>query len=245
MTHVSTRRRRDDSFARRLLAWWDDHGRKHLPWQRDRTPYRTWVAEIMLQQTQVTTVVPYFERFVARFPTVDALARTDPDEVLHLWSGLGYYARARNLHRAAGIVAREHGGVFPETLTAVQALPGIGRSTAAAIVAQSFGQRAAILDANVKRVLARRIGLAAPFRRRQRSTRCGAWRMPTRPPCGWRTTRRPSWTWARRHVAGAGPAAATAPCGQTVWRTRMASPSVTRNERRAASVASNAAGSSW
>ena len=145
-----------DSFARRLLAWWDTHGRKHLPWQRERTPYRVWVAEIMLQQTQVSTVVPYFERFMARFPTVETLARADLDAVLHLWSGLGYYARARNLHRAAGIVAQEHGGIFPDTIAAVQALPGIGRSTAAAIVAQSSGQRAAILDANVKRVLARR-----------------------------------------------------------------------------------------
>ena len=145
-----------DSFARRLLAWWDTHGRKHLPWQRERTRYRVWVAEIMLQQTQVSTVVPYFERFMARFPTVETLARADLDAVLHLWSGLGYYARARNLHRAAGIVAQEHGSIFPDTIAAVQALPGIGRSTAAAIVAQSSGQRAAILDANVKRVLARR-----------------------------------------------------------------------------------------
>ena len=148
------------SFAERLLAWWDTHGRKNLPWQRDRTPYRVWVSEIMLQQTQVSTVVPYFERFTARFPTVETLARADLDEVLHLWSGLGYYARARNLHRAAGIVAREHGGVFPDTLAAVRALPGIGRSTAAAIIAQSRGRRAAILDANVKRVLARRHGVA-------------------------------------------------------------------------------------
>ena len=145
-----------DSFAGRLLAWWDTHGRKNLPWQRERTPYRVWVAEIMLQQTQVSTVIPYFERFMARFPDVGALARADIDEVLHLWSGLGYYARARNLHRAAGIVAREHGGAFPEIVATVQALPGIGRSTAAAIVAQSSGKRAAILDANVKRVLARR-----------------------------------------------------------------------------------------
>ena len=145
-----------DSFARRLLAWWDTHGRKHLPWQRERTRYRVWVAEIMLQQTQVSTVVPYFERFMARFPTVETLARAALDAVLHLWSGLGYYARARNLHRAAGIVAQEHGSIFPDTIAAVQALPGIGRSTAAAIVAQSSGQRAAILDANVKRVLARR-----------------------------------------------------------------------------------------
>ena len=145
-----------DSFASRLLAWWDVHGRKDLPWQRDRTPYRVWVAEIMLQQTQVATVVPYFQRFVARFPTVATLALADLDEVLHLWSGLGYYARARNLHRAAGIVMREHGGVIPDSVAAVQTLPGIGRSTAAAIVAQSTGQRATILDANVKRALARR-----------------------------------------------------------------------------------------
>ena len=144
------------SFAHRVLAWWDAHGRKDLPWQRERTPYRVWVAEVMLQQTQVATVVPYFERFVARFPDVGALARADVDEVLHLWSGLGYYARARHLHRAAGIVARDHGGVVPDTAAEVGALPGIGRSTAAAIVAQGYGTRAAILDGNVKRVLARR-----------------------------------------------------------------------------------------
>ncbi len=143
-------------FAGRLLAWWDVHGRKNLPWQRRRTPYRVWVAEIMLQQTQVRTVVPYFERFMARFPDVESLARADLDEVLHLWSGLGYYARARNLHRAAGVVMREHGGVFPDEPERIRRLPGVGRSTAAAIVAQSLGRRAAILDANVKRVLARR-----------------------------------------------------------------------------------------
>ena len=145
-----------DSFAGRLLAWWDSHGRKNLPWQRERSLYRVWVAEIMLQQTQVGTVIPYFERFLARFPNVETLARADLDEVLHLWSGLGYYARARNLHRSAGIVVREHGGVFPENVAEVEKLPGVGRSTAAAIVAQSHGRRAAILDANVKRVLARR-----------------------------------------------------------------------------------------
>ena len=143
-------------FSRRLLAWWDVHGRKDLPWQRERTPYRVWVAEIMLQQTQVRTVVPYFERFIARFPDVEGLARADLDEVLHLWSGLGYYARARNLHRAAGVVVRDHAGVFPNDVASIQRLPGIGRSTAAAIVAQSYGRRAVILDANVKRVLARR-----------------------------------------------------------------------------------------
>ena len=146
----------DGSFARRLLAWWDTHGRKNLPWQRERTPYRVWVAEIMLQQTQVSTVVPYFERFVARFPDVQSLARADLDDVLHLWSGLGYYARARNLHRAASVVMRDHGGVFPDRVADIRRLPGIGRSTAGAIVAQSYGRRAAILDANVKRVLARR-----------------------------------------------------------------------------------------
>ena len=145
----------DDSFAR-LLAWWDVHGRRNLPWQRERTPYRIWVAEIMLQQTQVSTVERYFVRFVERFPDLDSLAAADLDEVLHLWSGLGYYARARNLHRAAGVVVREHGGVFPDNVADVQGLPGVGRSTAAAIVAQSHGRRAAILDANVKRVLARR-----------------------------------------------------------------------------------------
>ena len=150
------------SFAGRLLAWWDVHGRKNLPWQRERTPYRVWVAEIMLQQTQVGTVASYFERFIARFPDVRALAEADLDEVLHLWSGLGYYARARNLHRAAGVVLREHGGVFPDSVEALQALAGIGRSTAAAIVAQGYGRRAAILDANVKRVLARRRRVAGP-----------------------------------------------------------------------------------
>ena len=144
------------SFAGRLLAWWDVHGRKDLPWQRERTPYRAWVAEIMLQQTQVSTVVPYFERFVARFPDAESLARAGLDEVLHLWSGLGYYARARNLHRAAGVVVRDHGGRIPADVADIQRLPGVGRSTAAAIVAQSYGRRAVILDANVKRVLARR-----------------------------------------------------------------------------------------
>ena len=144
------------SFAKRLIAWWDVRGRRDLPWQRDRTPYGVWVSEVMLQQTRASTVAPYFERFVRRFPDVDALARAELDEVLHLWSGLGYYARARNLHRAAGIIVREHDGELPDTPAAVEALPGVGRSTAAAIVAQGYDRRAAILDANVKRVLARR-----------------------------------------------------------------------------------------
>ena len=150
------------SFARRLLAWWDVRGRKDMPWQRDRTPYRVWVSEIMLQQTRAGTVARYFERFVRRFPDVDVLARAELDEVLHLWSGLGYYARARNLHRAAGIIVRDHGGAVPRSAATLQALPGVGRSTAAAIAAQGFGRRAAILDANVKRVLARRHRVAGP-----------------------------------------------------------------------------------
>jgi len=146
---------RTHALAARLLAWFDAHGRKDLPWQAERTPYRVWVSEVMLQQTQVGTVIPYFERFVRRFPDLAALAGADPDEVLHLWSGLGYYSRARNLHRAAGIVARDHGGELPPDLDGLMRLPGIGRSTAGAILALSHGQRHPILDGNVRRVLAR------------------------------------------------------------------------------------------
>ncbi len=142
-------------FGARVLAWFDRHGRKDLPWQRDPSPYRVWVSEIMLQQTQVATVIPYFERFMDRFPDVATLAAAPVDEVLHLWSGLGYYARARNLHRAAQQIAVEHGGGFPDDIAVVQALPGVGRSTAGAILSLSQGQRHAILDGNVKRVLAR------------------------------------------------------------------------------------------
>lgn len=146
---------KSDMFAKTVLAWYDRHGRKDLPWQRERTPYRVWISEVLLQQTQVATVIPYFERFVARFPEVIALADADIDAVLHLWSGLGYYARARNLHRAARVIRDRHGGVFPTDIAAVLDLPGIGRSTAGAILAQACGQRHAILDGNVKRVLAR------------------------------------------------------------------------------------------
>jgi len=142
-------------FAQRLLAWFDDNGRKDLPWQQNVTAYRVWVSESMLQQTQVQTVIPYFDRFIDRFPNVRELASAKLDEVLSLWSGLGYYPRARNLHKAAQQIADEHGGRFPQTLDAVIALPGIGRSTAAAILALAKGQRHAILDGNVKRVLAR------------------------------------------------------------------------------------------
>ena len=146
-------------FAPRLLAWHRRHGRHDLPWQNTRDPYRIWLSEIMLQQTQVATVVPYYERFLARFPALPALAVATPDEVMAHWAGLGYYARARNLHRCAQVLVTEHGGRFPESAAAIAGLPGIGRSTAAAIAAFAFGQRGAILDGNVKRVLCRVFGI--------------------------------------------------------------------------------------
>lgn len=144
-----------DDFATRLLAWYDDHGRHDLPWQRNATPYHVWLSEIMLQQTQVATVIPYYERFIKSFPDIYALASADTDTVLHHWSGLGYYARARNLHKAAKTLVNDFAGEFPADLDALQALPGIGRSTAGAILSTALGGRAAILDGNVKRVLAR------------------------------------------------------------------------------------------
>lgn len=141
-------------FATRLLSWFDEHGRKDLPWQV-KDPYRVWVSEIMLQQTQVQTVIPYYERFIDRFPTIDALADAPLDDVLHHWSGLGYYARARNLHAAACRLREEFAGQFPATREEIESLPGIGRSTAGAILSLAFDQRQPILDGNVKRVLAR------------------------------------------------------------------------------------------
>lgn len=144
-----------DNFSGRVLDWFDVHGRKHLPWQQGVTPYRVWVSEIMLQQTQVATVIPYFERFMQHYPTVQDLAAAPQDEVLHLWTGLGYYARARNLHKCAQTVVAEFGGEFPASVEQLQSLTGIGRSTAGAIASLAMGQRAAILDGNVKRVLAR------------------------------------------------------------------------------------------
>ena len=146
-------------FARRIVDWQREHGRHDLPWQV-RDPYRVWLSEVMLQQTQVATVLAYFERFVARFPDVRALAAASLDDILALWSGLGYYGRARNLHRAAQVIVAEHGGEFPRSSEALAALPGIGRSTAAAIAAFSFGERVAILDGNVKRVLTRVLAFA-------------------------------------------------------------------------------------
>jgi A/G-specific adenine glycosylase len=146
-------------FADALLAWFEVHGRHSLPWQQDPTPYRVWVSEVMLQQTQVATVIPYYQRFLARFPTVASLAAAPLDEVLHLWTGLGYYARARNLKKCAEAILALHGGEFPASRAAIEALPGIGRSTAAAILALSRQERHAILDGNVKRVLARVFGI--------------------------------------------------------------------------------------
>jgi A/G-specific adenine glycosylase len=144
------------TFASRLVAWQRRHGRRDLPWQGTREPYRIWLSEVMLQQTQVATVIPYYERFLRRFPTVEALAQASEDEVLRLWSGLGYYARGRNLHAAAKRIAEQG---FPTSSSEIEKLPGVGRSTAAAIAAFAFGERAAILDGNVKRVLARYFGI--------------------------------------------------------------------------------------
>jgi A/G-specific adenine glycosylase len=165
-------------FARRLLAWHARAGRHHLPWQQRRTPYRVWVSEIMLQQTQVATVIPYYERFLQRFPEVGTLADAPLDEVLHLWSGLGYYARARNLHRAAAQVRDAHGGRFPRSFAALAALPGIGRSTAGAILALSCDERWPILDGNARRVLARYFAVGGA--RGEPATEERLWRLAAR-----------------------------------------------------------------
>ncbi|MEY4761974.1 MAG: hypothetical protein RLZZ200_1830 [Pseudomonadota bacterium] len=157
-----------------LLAWHRSHGRHDLPWQQDRSSYRVWVSEVMLQQTQVATVIPYFQRFMARFPDVIALADAPLDEVLHLWTGLGYYARARNLHRAAQRIRDGHGGRFPTDFETVTDLPGIGRSTAGAILAISTRQRHAIVDGNVRRVLARLFGVEG--RPGERAFEAALWR---------------------------------------------------------------------
>lgn len=147
------------SFADALLAWFDDHGRKDLPWQHPRDAYRVWLSEVMLQQTQVVTVIPYFQRFVSALPTLRDLAAADEDTVLALWAGLGYYRRARFLQRAAQICVEKHGGELPRDFDALADLPGIGRSTAGAILAQAHGLRFPILDGNVKRVLTRYLGI--------------------------------------------------------------------------------------
>lgn len=142
-------------FSNQVVSWYQLHGRKHLPWQLNTTPYKTWLSEIMLQQTQVATVIPYFERFISRFPDIAALAQADLDEVLHLWTGLGYYARARNLHKAAQHINQHFGGQFPRHFADILALPGIGRSTAGAVLSLACGQHYPILDGNCKRVLSR------------------------------------------------------------------------------------------
>ena len=149
----------ETEYAARLLAWFDRHGRHDLPWQHPRTPYRVWLSEIMLQQTQVAVVIPYFERFIAALPDLPSLAHAAQDDVLALWSGLGYYARARNLHAAAKRCVELHDGELPRDLDALVALPGIGRSTAGAILSQAWGDPAPILDGNVKRVLSRVSGI--------------------------------------------------------------------------------------
>ena len=149
---------KNKSFGDTVVTWQKKHGRHDLPWQNTQDPYAVWLSEIMLQQTQVVTVREYFARFMARFPTVADLAAAHQDEVLGLWSGLGYYSRARNMHRAAQDVVALHGGVFPRSAEALQTLPGIGRSTAAAVASLCFGEPIAILDGNVKRVLTRYLG---------------------------------------------------------------------------------------
>jgi A/G-specific adenine glycosylase len=150
------------SFAARVVAWQRKHGRRDLPWQGTRDPYRVWLSEIMLQQTQVATVLPYYARFLERFPDVDALAAAPLADVMRLWAGLGYYTRARNLHACARAVVADFGGRFPAAASALAQLPGIGRSTAAAIAAFCFGERVPILDGNVKRVLARHFVIGEP-----------------------------------------------------------------------------------
>ena len=150
-----------ESFATAVVRWQAQHGRNSLPWQNTQDPYRVWLSEIMLQQTQVATVIGYFDRFLARCPTVADLAAASSDEVMGLWSGLGYYTRARNLHRCAQLVMELHGGAFPRDAATLVTLPGIGRSTAAAIASLCFGERVAIMDANVKRVLTRVLGFDA------------------------------------------------------------------------------------
>lgn len=160
-------------FSHPLLQWFAVNGRQNLPWQLPRTPYRVWISEIMLQQTQVQTVIPYFERFMQRFPNLSDLARANEDEVLSLWSGLGYYSRARNLHQTAKIMMDQYDGVVPDDYQLLKELPGIGPSTAAAILSQAFNQPVAILDGNVKRVLTRFFMIKGYPEQAQVKKRCG------------------------------------------------------------------------
>lgn len=162
-------------FQQCILTWFNQHGRTHLPWQQNKTPYRVWISEIMLQQTQVNTVIPYFERFMQRFPDLITLANAKEDEVLHLWAGLGYYSRARNLQRAAQMVVQHFAGVFPDTVIGLCKLPGIGRSTAGAILSLASNIPAPILDGNVKRVLARFHALEEPINDKKAENRLWEW----------------------------------------------------------------------
>lgn len=155
MPSVSTHTKKTALFSSRIISWYDKCGRKHLPWQQDKTPYTVWVSEIMLQQTQVSTVIPYYLKFMQRFPDITSLANAPQDEVLHHWTGLGYYARARNLHKSAQVIRDDFDSIFPSDFEQVLALPGIGRSTAGAVLSLSLAQHHSILDGNVKRVLAR------------------------------------------------------------------------------------------
>lgn len=157
--HASAKTAQEDGFVARLLHWFDDHGRHDLPWQHPRSPYRVWLSEVMLQQTQVATVIPYFHRFLQHFPTLPNLAAASNDSVMAQWAGLGYYARARNLHAAAKRCVELHDGELPRDFEALHALPGIGRSTAGAILSQAWNDPFAILDGNVKRVLSRYHGI--------------------------------------------------------------------------------------
>lgn len=158
-------------FAIRIATWQQRHGRHDLPWQNTRDPYRIWLSEIMLQQTQVSTVIPYYERFLGRFPDLHALAAAEQEDVMPYWAGLGYYARARNLHRCAQVIAGDWGGRFPPDAAGIATLPGIGRSTAAAIAAFAYGERSPIMDGNVKRVFARHFGIAGDPARRETEVR--------------------------------------------------------------------------
>jgi A/G-specific adenine glycosylase len=148
-----------NSFSAKLISWQKQHGRHHLPWQSTLDPYAIWLSEIMLQQTQVSTVIPYYQRFLRRFPDIKTLASAPLDDVLAQWSGLGYYSRGRNLHRAARLIVVDHKGLFPRNAEIIRRLPGIGRSTAAAIAVFAYGERCAILDGNVKRIFARCFGI--------------------------------------------------------------------------------------
>lgn len=162
MSPTPTQMRTFSTFSKRLITWYKQYGRHDLPWQKNPTPYRVWISEIMLQQTQVMTVIPYYLRFMQQFPTVAALAKASQDDVLAHWSGLGYYARARNIHKTARIIHQDHDDIFPNSVEALSALPGIGQSTAGAIVSFSMQKKAVILDGNVRRVLTRHFGIADP-----------------------------------------------------------------------------------